>query len=266
MIGLVLAVLIASERGRAQLGRTVPRIRRRPRPSESADQSDGAGAKGGWKSSATSALARGSVMVALGVGVVLGVPGPFDVLALGQVVRASYALVPSIVIVVVFNLIKLMLIELPILSYAVDPGGTAARVDRFSSWMKANQMRVIAAVIGVIGLLLIVRGISRLGLRAVTVGGFPGLRVGGRGTRVVRSYEKRDARAQRIAGTGARRTQGVPAVGPWRLGARRRSSRSRRGAPGSGRHPGAGARADSLRPDARVAVHVLPRRGGGDGG
>jgi Sap, sulfolipid-1-addressing protein len=162
VIGLVLAVLIASERGRAQLGRTVPRIRHRPKPSESADQSDGASAKAGWKSSATSALARGSVMVALGVGVILGVPGPFDVLALGQVVRAGYALVPSIVIVVVFNLIKLMLIELPILSYAVDPGGTAARVDRFSSWMKANQMRVIAAVIGVIGLLLIVRGVSRL--------------------------------------------------------------------------------------------------------
>ncbi len=164
VIGLLLAVLIASERGRTQLGRTVPRIRRGTnKPSESIEQPERPGAKARWKSSATGALARGSVMVALGVGAVLGVPGPFDVLALGRVVRAGYALVPSIVIVVVFNLIKLMLIELPILSYAVDPGGTAARVDRFSSWMKANQIKVIAAVIGIIGLVLIGRGLSRLG-------------------------------------------------------------------------------------------------------
>jgi len=163
VIGLLLAVLIASERGRTRLGKTVPRIRRRPTSSESADQAERPGAKARWKRSATGALARGSVMMALGVGVVLGVPGPFDVLALGRVVRAGYALVPSIVIVVVFNLIKLMLIELPILSYAVDPSGTAARVDRFSAWMKANQIKVIAAVIAVIGLLLIARGVSRIG-------------------------------------------------------------------------------------------------------
>jgi hypothetical protein len=163
VIGLVLAALIASERGRARLGSTVPRIRRRPKPSGSVAQSERPGAKARWKSSATGALARGSVMVALGVGVVLGVPGPFDVLALGRVVRAGYALVPSIVIIVVFNLIKLSLIELPILSYVVDPGGTASRVERFSSWMKANQIKVIAAVIAIIGLLLIVRGVSRLG-------------------------------------------------------------------------------------------------------
>jgi hypothetical protein len=157
VIGLLLAVLIASERGRTQLGRTVPRIRRGTnQPSES-------GSRARWKTSATGALARGSVMVALGVGAVLGVPGPFDVLALGRVVRAGYALVPSIVIVVVFNLIKLMLIELPILSYAVDPSGTAAWVARFSSWMKANQTTLIAAVIAILSLMLIVRGVSQLG-------------------------------------------------------------------------------------------------------
>ena len=162
-IGILLAALIASERGRAQLGSRVPRIRRRSRQSEPADQPGRGRSAAGWKTSATGALARGSVLVTLGVGAVLGVPGPFDVLALGRVVRAGYALVPSILIIVVFNLIKLILIELPILSYAVDPGETAARVDRFSSWIKANQMNVIAAVIGMIGVLLIVRGVSRLG-------------------------------------------------------------------------------------------------------
>jgi hypothetical protein len=154
----VLGLLITNERGRAQLGSKVPRIRRRR--ATPPDEPARPGAASRWKSSATGALARGSVMVAIGVGAVLGVPGPFDVLALGRVVTAGYALVSAIVIVVIFNLIKFVLIELPIVSYAVDPNGTAARVDRFSSWMRANQIRVIGLVIG---LVLIARGISRLG-------------------------------------------------------------------------------------------------------
>lgn len=159
-IGVVLGLLITNERGRAQLGSKVPRIRRRATPP---DESARPGAASRWKSSATGALARGSAMVAIGVGAVLGIPGPFDVLALGRVVTAGYALVSAIVIVVIFNLIKFVLIELPIVSYPVDPNGTAARVDRFSRWMRANQIRVIGLVIAIIGLVLIARGISRLG-------------------------------------------------------------------------------------------------------
>lgn len=160
-IGVVLGLLITNERGRAQLGSKVPRIRRRR--ATPPDESARPGAASRWKSSATGALARGSAMVAIGVGAVLGIPGPFDVLALGRVVTAGYALVSAIVIVVIFNLIKFVLIELPIVSYAVDPNGTAARVDRFSRWMRANQIRVIGLVIAIIGLVLIARGISRLG-------------------------------------------------------------------------------------------------------
>ena len=156
-IGVVLAVLIAGERTRGLLGRGIPRRRMRV---EMPDKRQGSIDR--WKGSAKGALARGSVGVAIGVGAILGVPGPFDVLALGRLVRFGYALVPSLVIVVVFNLIKFALIELPILSYALDPSGTAKRVEGFSTWMKANQIRVIAVVIGIIGLLLIGRGISRL--------------------------------------------------------------------------------------------------------
>jgi len=53
-------------------------------------------------------------------------------------------------------------IALPIASYAVNPEGTAALVDRFAAWMKANKIAVIGAVIAVVGVVLIVRGLSRL--------------------------------------------------------------------------------------------------------
>ena len=62
---------------------------------------------------------------------------------------------------------------------------------------------------------------------------------------------------------GARK--GGPDEGPAEPPRRARAgvgSRPARFAPGAGRHACPRARADPLRPDARLAVHVLPRRGG----
>jgi hypothetical protein len=103
------------------------------------------------------------LLVAAAVGVVLGVPGPFDLLALGRLARGGYSVLASIVIILAFNLLKFLLIEIPIVSYAVEPERTAARVDRFSAWMREHRIEVIAAVVAIVGLILIGRGISRLG-------------------------------------------------------------------------------------------------------
>lgn len=64
--------------------------------------------------------------------------------------------------IIAFNLVKFLLIEIPILSYTVDPDRTTARVGRLSAWMKDRQITVLAAAVGIIGVLLIVRGITRL--------------------------------------------------------------------------------------------------------
>ncbi len=63
---------------------------------------------------------------------------------------------------VVFALIKFALIEVPIASYTIDSDGTSARVRRFSGWMQTNKLVGIAAIVGLIGLVLIGRGISGL--------------------------------------------------------------------------------------------------------
>jgi hypothetical protein len=156
-IALLIAIVIASERGRALLGSGLDRIRltrqtRRNR-SSSVDR---------LKTRGTRAVGRGSILVAAGVGAVLGVPGPFDLLALGHVVRGGYSLLTSILLVVAFIGVKFLLIEIPILSYAIEPDGTAARVERFSAWMRRHRIEVIAALVGIVGLILIGRGLSRL--------------------------------------------------------------------------------------------------------
>ena len=108
------------------------------------------------------ALTRGSVAAAAGAGAILGIPGPFDLLALGRMASSAYSALASIAMIIAFNLVKFLLIEIPILSYTVDPDRTTARVGRLSAWMKDRQITVLAAAVGIIGVLLIVRGITRL--------------------------------------------------------------------------------------------------------
>jgi hypothetical protein len=156
-MAVLLALMTATERGRGLLGGGVRRLRLRryERPAE-------APSAGERKSRTERALAKGSIPVAAAVGIVLGVPGPFDLLALGRMARGSYTAIASIVMLVAFNLTKFLLIEIPIVTYAFDPDGTSGRVDRFSAWMKLHQIKVVAAVVGIVGLVLIGRGISQL--------------------------------------------------------------------------------------------------------
>ena len=158
VIALLAAGLMATESGRARLGANLRWMRlrgREPRErSRSTEQAPGR---------AERLLARGSVLVAVGVGAVLGIPGPFDLLALGRLTRGGYGLFASLLVVLAFNLVKFVLIEVPLLSYAIDPDGTAGRVKGFSAWMRMNRIKVIAVVVGVVGLVLIGRGIARLG-------------------------------------------------------------------------------------------------------
>jgi hypothetical protein len=152
------AIVLATDRGRTALGANLRRIR--PRAEARPDQ---AASAGGLKARAEAAISQGSLLIAAGVGAVLGIPGPFDVVALGRMTRAGYSLIGALVLILAFNLIKFLLIEVPIVSYAVDPDGTAGRVDRLSAWLRKHQVRAIAAVVGIIGLVLIGRGIGRLG-------------------------------------------------------------------------------------------------------
>ncbi len=154
-ITLLIAALTATERGRQLLG--AARVRRQPRERSAPGFGDRV------KSRTEHALMQGSAALALIVGVILGIPGPFDLLAHGDIARGRHELFAVIVLVAVFVALKLLLIELPIASYAIDPDGTSMRVERFTAWMKERRFEVIAAVLAVIGFVLLARGIVRLG-------------------------------------------------------------------------------------------------------
>ena len=61
-----------------------------------------------------------------------------------------------------FGLITYLVVEIPVISYAVSPEGTATRVEAFSTWLGTHKIQTVAAVAAVIGVVLIIKGLTSL--------------------------------------------------------------------------------------------------------
>ena len=153
--GLLIAIFAATRVGRELLGADHPRLHR-PRRGKQSE----AGATERVKTKARDGLRRGSVPVAVVVGVTIGIPGALDLVAFGYIAKHDYSALAAGVLIVTFVLIKLLLMDVPILSYAIAPERTASRVEAFSDWMHVHKIQVIAAIAGLVGVVLIGKGVT----------------------------------------------------------------------------------------------------------
>ena len=148
-IALLLCWLMASSRGQALFDRWRSRHpRKRARPNDEKGPS--------W---AERNLDRASVRVTFAVGAAINLPGPFYLLALGDIADGSYSTAQQLGLIVLFNAIMFVLVEVPLVGYLVRPDATAERVAALSHWLNANGLRVMGWLVGVCGLSLIVQGI-----------------------------------------------------------------------------------------------------------
>ena len=146
LIALALAWLMSSRRGREIVAQ---RRSRHPKPAKDDSPS--------W---AERHLSEASAWVAFAVGAVINLPGPFYLLALGEIVNASYSHAQEIGLILLFNLIMFLLLEVPLIGYLVRPEDTARRVEALSTWLNANGLRVMGWLVGLVGLGLIGQGIG----------------------------------------------------------------------------------------------------------
>jgi len=162
VIALAVALFASTKRGRELIGRELERSQA-AEPNPKGSLGDRARAKAqDIKSKADEALKRGSVWVAIAVGVVLGAPSPFSLAAVGIMVRNGYSLPTQLLLIVMFALITYLIVEVPIISYVAAPEGTATRVEAFSTWLGTHKIQAVAAVAAVIGVILIIKGLSAL--------------------------------------------------------------------------------------------------------
>ena len=141
---LAVAWLVGTRRGREVM------TRRRPRPEEP---------KRDKPSRTSRVLSQGSGYVALGVGAVMNLPGPWYLLALRDIADGSYSKPEQVGLIVLFNVIMFTLIEVPLVGYLLRPDQTAARVAAFNDWLGRNARNIVAILALGFGVYTMVSGV-----------------------------------------------------------------------------------------------------------
>jgi hypothetical protein len=96
------------------------------------------------------------------IGALLTLPGASYLIGLDHIADKHTSTPATVGLIVGFNLIMLILIELPLLAYTVAPDRTPEDVDRFKAWFNRNSRVLGFRVALVIGALLIVKGVIEL--------------------------------------------------------------------------------------------------------
>ena len=105
-------------------------------------------------------LSRANARVAFLVGAAINLPGPFYLLALGDIATGSYSSAEQLSLIVLFNAIMFLLVEVPLIGYLAQPEQTAKRVASFATWLNANGLRVMGWLVDAVGLGLIAQGLA----------------------------------------------------------------------------------------------------------
>jgi hypothetical protein len=102
-------------------------------------------------------LGRGSARVTFALGVVLTLPGVAYLAALRDLQDLGYGTVGEILVILGFNVMLLILIEVPLVGYYVAPERTVVEVERFQDWLARRGRHAAVIAFAVIGAFLLLR-------------------------------------------------------------------------------------------------------------
>jgi hypothetical protein len=150
LASLLLAWLMASRRGQALLDTWRSRHPRRSTRRTAEDSPS-------W---AERHLHRANATVTFAIGAAINLPGPFYLLALGDIASGAYSRLHQFGLIVLFNAIMFLLLEAPLVGYLLRPEWTAERVAALATWLNANGLRVVGWLLGAVGVSLVVQGVG----------------------------------------------------------------------------------------------------------
>jgi hypothetical protein len=130
--------------------------RRRRRKSE---KSGGAEPEEKGPSRVEQLLGRGSARITFALGAVLTLPGVSYLAALHDLQKLEYGTLGEVLVIIGFNVMLLILLEVPLVGFFVAPERTVVEVQRFRAWLtrSGRQMAIYGAA--ALGLLLVIRGV-----------------------------------------------------------------------------------------------------------
>jgi Sap, sulfolipid-1-addressing protein len=108
------------------------------------------------------ALGRGSARTTFVVGALLTLPGATYITALYRISDENLSDPLTVLVVLAFNVIMLMLLEIPLLAYTFAPDWTPKAVERFKHRLRERGRIWGIRVAATLGLLMIARGLIAL--------------------------------------------------------------------------------------------------------
>lgn len=149
VVGLFFAWLLVTHRGRALVDSWRARRPRRRAPKKSHEGPS-------W---VERRLSKATIRIAFVVGAAINLPGPFYLLALGDL-ASGHSTAEQAIGIVAFNAIMFLLLEVPLVGYLVDPRWTEEAIADAGSWLNANGLRIVGALVGAISLGLLLQGLD----------------------------------------------------------------------------------------------------------
>ena len=104
------------------------------------------------------ALSKGTARTTFVVGALLTLPGASYLAGLDQIEKQKLSTTATVLTVVGFNLIMLMLLELPLLGFVVAPDWTPGAVERAKAWVGRNGHKAAVIALTVLGSALVLKG------------------------------------------------------------------------------------------------------------
>lgn len=148
---LVVAYIIRPSRQPKETGRLAERRRRR-------QESKAEKGPPLWQRK----LSQGTARTTFVVGALLTLPGASYLIGLHKIADQDPSTAGAIGMVLIFNVIMLVLLEVPLIGFVFAPEWTPRAVDRFKEWFSRNARRLGFRAALVIGLLLIAKGLIYL--------------------------------------------------------------------------------------------------------
>jgi hypothetical protein len=105
------------------------------------------------------ALSKGDPRITFVVGALLSLPGASYLAALDGIIKLKPGTAGAILLVLLSSVIGLLLLEVPMLCFAVAPDWTPAAIERAKRWFARHWRRIAVDGTAAIGLLLAVRGV-----------------------------------------------------------------------------------------------------------
>jgi len=107
-------------------------------------------------------LGKGSARSAFVIGALLTLPGGSYIVGLSRIHDLDYSVPGTVAAVIAFNLIMLVLLEAPLISYTVAPDWTPNAIDRAKAWVGRHWRRAAVVFLTAMGAALVTRGLVGL--------------------------------------------------------------------------------------------------------